>query len=211
LTGSAPASTPPPERHAIWRFSVAAGAIAAIAAVLVLLGWLLDIDTLKSVFDGAAAMKPNTAVCLVLLGVALVSSIGNLWNRRSRQLRAQIVRVSMVVTLAIAGLTLAEYLGFAPFDIDLWLFRDQVLQLATSYPGRISPATAFTVVMLSCAILLLDARSLFGKRLGQVLTLVSIFVPFVALLGYVYGAHGGAAHGARCRRAVRTPGARDRQ
>ncbi len=156
--------------------------------MLVLLGWLLDIDTLKSVFDDSATMKPNAAVCLFLLGVALVARIGNVWKRGSRRVRTQIVRVSMAVTLAISGLTLAEYLGVAPFSIDLWLFRGELLQAGTSYPGRMSQATAFTVFALSCAILLLDTRSLFGKRLGQALTLVSIFVPFVALLGYVYGA-----------------------
>jgi PAS domain S-box-containing protein len=98
------------------------------------------------------------------------------------------VRMSMVATLVIAGLTLAQYMGFGPFGIDLWMFREELLAAPTEHPGRISQATSLTILLLSVAILLLDARTLFSKRLGQVLTLGAIFVPFAALLGYVYGA-----------------------
>ena len=36
-----------------------------------LLGWALDIPILKSLLPGYAAMKPWTAICFVLCGVAL--------------------------------------------------------------------------------------------------------------------------------------------
>ncbi len=49
----------------------AAGAFAILMGVLVLLGWALDIDVLKSAFPNFAAMRPIAAVSFILCGLAL--------------------------------------------------------------------------------------------------------------------------------------------
>ena len=52
-------------------FSKGASAAAVVVGSLVLLGWWLGIPTLTSVFPGLATMKPNTALCFVLVGLSL--------------------------------------------------------------------------------------------------------------------------------------------
>src|SRR5271165_7228592 len=48
-----------------------AGPIAMAVGSLVLVGWLLGIRTLTSVIPDYTTMKPNTAVCFVLVGLSL--------------------------------------------------------------------------------------------------------------------------------------------
>ena len=155
---------------------------------LTLLGWRFDIDTLKSVFAGGASMKPNTALCLLLLGAALVANAGWRGAHRSRAARVMLTRAGMAVSLGISALTLAEHLGLEPLGLDLWLFREKLLAIAAPFPGRMSPAAALSIAMLSIAVLLLDARTLAGKRIAQALTVSTMLVSSVAVLGYLYGA-----------------------
>jgi PAS domain S-box-containing protein len=159
-----------------------------VVGVFTFVGWQFDVGALKSVIAGSAVMKPNTALCLALLGTALIASAHGFWARPSRRVRLALSRLCSAATLAVSAVTLAEYLGLGPFALDQWLFHDVLSALPVPHPGRMSPAAAFSIVMLSGALLSLDARSLAGKRIGQALTLSAVLVPAVALLGYLYGA-----------------------
>src|SRR5579859_1832436 len=72
------ASTPSSRSPIAARFAagakLASTAVVAVAA-LVLVGWLLRIPTLVQLVPGLASMKPNTAVALGMLGIALRLSI----------------------------------------------------------------------------------------------------------------------------------------
>lgn len=49
-----------------------AGGVAVVVGGLVLVGWALEIATLKSVLPGWVSMKPNAAVGFLLIGLALL-------------------------------------------------------------------------------------------------------------------------------------------
>ena len=51
-----------------------AGALAILVGGMVILGWALDIAALKSVLPIWVAMKPNTAVAFILIGLAVLFS-----------------------------------------------------------------------------------------------------------------------------------------
>jgi len=169
------------------QFSVAAGSCTVLVAGLVLVAWQLDLDALKSMLSDAETMKPNAAACLALLGAALVLS-SSCWSRSSQLVRIALARTGATIALAICGLTLIEHLGAPPFGIDLWMFRDRLLAAATQYPGRMAPATAFDIALLSVAILLLDSRGTIRRRVSQWLVVGAMLVPTVVTLGYLYDA-----------------------
>lgn len=45
--------------------------LTVVVGSIVLVGWALDIAALKSVLPGWISMKPNTAFCFILSGIAL--------------------------------------------------------------------------------------------------------------------------------------------
>src|SRR5205823_2192083 len=50
------------------------GCAAALVGGVVVLGWLFDVDALKLGFPASAPMMPSTALCFILLGLALALS-----------------------------------------------------------------------------------------------------------------------------------------
>ena len=148
-----------------------AGAMSSAIGVIVLAGWLLDVDSLKRVAPGLATMKPNTALCIVALGAVLVLD-GLAWFRR----------VVLGAVMAMVGATLAEYALGVSFGIDELLFMDAP---GTPYPGRMAVSSAVCFIVLAASLTQSSMR--FG-RWRQGLTVTIFAVAWVGLLGYLFGA-----------------------
>jgi two-component system, cell cycle sensor histidine kinase and response regulator CckA len=172
------------------RFPVAIGLTAVAVGLAVVAGWHLDVLALKQVFPELPAMRPNTAVGLVAVGVALLLLRAEPVSRADR---------AWVVLLAAgaAGIgvtTLVEYgtgtdLGFDP------MFVGEVG--AAARPGFPS---ALSLALLGSALLLIDARPRRFPELANVLALLAILIALLALIGYAcdvpsfYGVRSYAPH-----------------
>ena len=55
--------------------AVATGLVVAMVGTAVMVGWLLDVETLTRIGPGLTTMKFNTALCLALLGAAVTAGI----------------------------------------------------------------------------------------------------------------------------------------
>ena len=157
---------------------------AMVVASVVISGWLLDVDTLQSVFPGLATMKFNTALCFLLCGASLYFRRE---NRRTAHTAAR--RVSMAcaaAVLALALLTLLEYGLSINLGIDELILQDPDTP-RSAWPGRMSVATAVDFTLLALSLLLLDVNFLFVRRGAALLALLTTFIGGAALLGYLYG------------------------
>jgi PAS domain S-box-containing protein len=138
------------------------------------MGWLLDIEVLKSVLPGLVTMKFNTALCFILSGIALVLL-------RTGPQRV-VIGLSTIVTI-IGLLTLTEYIFGWNLGLDEWLVHDLPTAVQTSAPGRMSAVTALNFCLLGGSLLLAG----FGRQvLAQSFTLVVGFLALLAITGYVY-------------------------
>jgi PAS domain S-box-containing protein len=151
--------------------SSAAGAISVALGASTLLGWVFDISILKTAWPGLVSMPVNTAICFVLLGIALLAPRA-----------ASIVAPSAVAALAL--LTVAEYFGLK-LGIDQLFFRDAD-PLSVTAPGRPSVNTTVVLLFISAALLLARHAGRWAVA-AQVTALASGTVAWLAVLGYTSG------------------------
>lgn len=170
----------------------AASVAVALVNLLVLAGWVFNVEFLKRVFTDAVAMNPMTAVAFLL------SSAG-LWLYRAdvsdAPRLANIRRAAFLCAAAVALTGLLMFFGYAAgWDVGL----DRVLfssKLATAggdpnIPNRMAPNTSLNFLLAGSALLLAGSRD---RRLGwltQAMLLFVIFTSFLAFLGHTYDAPG---------------------
>jgi hypothetical protein len=143
-----------------------AAMLAIVVGSVVLVGWAFDIGVLKSLVPGWVSMKANTAVCFVLIGVALLSPTPTTATRTAgfSGLLPHFARLCGWLAGLIGLLTLGEYLlGWNP-GIDQWWVHEPPGTVGTSHPGRMAPETALCFVLLATA--LATSRLSRNKRWG---------------------------------------------
>ncbi|HZN68806.1 MAG TPA: ATP-binding protein [Tepidisphaeraceae bacterium] len=188
---------------------VAAAAVVAMGA-MVLVGWALDVEFLKSfLHPNRVAMNPLTAVCFILTGTALwLSRRGEPWPDATgqygtgngtgngnggaaspaasaapapaRTLWAAAILAGLVA--AAAMVKLSDFLpnGGADLRIDRLLFR------ARSVDNDMAPDTAVAFVLVALSMLTLDARNPRLRWLSTAFVLSAASVALLALTGYLY-------------------------
>src|SRR5258705_11042477 len=113
----------------------AASGLGVLVSCLVLLGWMFNLLTLRSILPGQPQMVPNTAVAFILASI----SLWMLWNEK-RSRRLSVVPLICALAVIIIGLlTLGEYISAVDLGLDRLLFRQRLELTVTSFPGRPSP------------------------------------------------------------------------
>ena len=171
---------------------------AGMSGLLVLVGgWILNYAPLQSVIPGAASMKFNTALCLMLAASAILLERG--WFQPVRHRMAQLCSTLLIV---VSALTLLEYVSGWGFGIDELFVADRTSPVLVTAPGRMAATTAIGLLLLGCALLMGNrGRGLFRK---QVLTLVVAVLCLSNLVGYLYGIENFAGIGFYTAMAVHT-------
>jgi PAS domain S-box-containing protein len=144
------------------RAALVAGAVVTAIGAVVLAGWLFDAGALTSASRRLPAIHASAALCLLLLGGALVLLAGTpsrAWARPPR-------RVAAAVALAIALLTLVDYALDMRADIGHAALHDLV-----TAGGRLPPVIALGLVTSAVAFLLLDLPG--AGAIAQILALAA--------------------------------------
>jgi diguanylate cyclase (GGDEF)-like protein len=163
----------------VHRFAGPAACVSVLVGSAALVGWMLDVQALKSVGPGEVAMKANTALGFVQAGVSL-------WLLRdeggSRSRRVAGAGLGVVIA-AFSALTLAEYV----FGIDLGIdhiFRDSA---HASYPGRPSPHTTVGFLCIGMWLAVLPRAGRVGSRVRNWLSVITCLVVLQAATGFLFG------------------------
>jgi HPt (histidine-containing phosphotransfer) domain-containing protein len=151
--------------------------VAVTLSVIVALGFVFDLPRLRSVLPGAVEMKANTALCLLLSGLAL-------WPARAR--RAGYAQWLAACVAGVGAITLLEYAFVWNAGIDELLIRDPGGPF-TAYPGRMSPYSAVAFCCLGAAQWLQTTRQ--ARPLVLLGACVAGLIGLVSVLGYALGAH----------------------
>jgi PAS domain S-box-containing protein len=164
------------------QISAVAGIVAFLGGFIVILGWMLDAQTIKSVLPGLATMKANTALCILLLGASLL--IFTVWGNESRgRIPFRLSKASAAVSTVVSGLTLLQYVFRLDFHIDQMLFHDPATG-ADNFPGRMAFATVVTLSLIGVALVLLGSKLRGADWLAQGFGAAACIVSVTALFGY---------------------------
>jgi len=153
--------------------SISATIITMIFGILVIIGWLIHNDFLRSIVPGAVKMKFNVALCFVFSSIVLL-----LYHFGKKSKVQNLVTVFLSVIISLTGLlTLSEYIFSVNLGIDELFARDELRTTATYYAGRMSPISALNFLLIGIGLLLLN------REKAVVYQFLYLFeVAFVALL-----------------------------
>ncbi len=163
-------------RRGLWvffgprEFPVTVGFLTTLIGAVVLTGWWLGIDQLKSIVPGVVTMKVNTAIGFVLLGSGLmVRARGSRW-----------ATILLIGTMALAGIVGSQYLIVGDLGIDQWLFHEAPGQVGTVQPNRMAPMTVACFLLIAGAIAL-ESRDRW-RRVSVALVMAAVAVAFFNIL-----------------------------
>jgi PAS domain S-box-containing protein len=161
-----------------------AARVLALAAALVGLlvvtgGWMLNFSILRSIIPGAASMKVNTALCVMVAASAIL-----LHNGKS-SLARYLTPIGAGLLILISLLTLLEDLSGRNFGIDQLFVADRTAPVLVTAPGRMAVTTAVSYLLFGCA--LFARNRLKGALWSQVPVSVVAVLCISNLVGYFYG------------------------
>lgn len=138
--------------------------IAIISGLLVLVGWQFNIATLKSILPHLNSMKPNVAIGIILLGIALFLQSDTAIGRSFGRMSLVLARICTVMVVILALTTLGEYAFGWKLSLDEFLFKDPASLAKHLAPGRMSLASATNFILLGSALFMLDIRSEYSRQ-----------------------------------------------
>lgn len=152
--------------------------------LVVLYGWALDINALKSVFPGLITMKPNTAVGFTLTGI----SLSMLAIAPDGRIAKWISKLTSGLVISFGILTFTQYVFDLNLGIDNLLFQvPPGASYSDRHPARMTPQAALIFSTLNGGILLIWQRK--QLELIQYALLAITTVPLLTMLGYLFGVH----------------------
>lgn len=148
-----------------------------MVGLTVLTGWILNIQTLKSINPGFANMKVNTALCFVLLATTIFfHCVGASKNKLITNILA--ITVSIVGLLSLLQLTGTN------------LYIDELFTPGNNPNGnaeKMSPPTSFCLLLSGLALLLIKSDKKPQVIVTQYMLHIVTLIASIALLGYVFG------------------------
>lgn len=146
-----------------------------LLGTVVLIGWIGGVGILTTLLPGLVAMRPVTATCLVLLGLALLTVVTGAPRRWA-------VLPGLAVA-AIGAVSLVSIVSDRPLGVDQ-LPWPGLYPASYSLEGNMSLAAAVALLFLGLAYV---ARA-WGMGRGAVtaLTVAPLVITALALLGYLY-------------------------
>lgn len=159
--------------------AIGAALVVVVSAAILIVGWMLDVEVVRSPFGDGNLMKANTALAFALAGTALLLEIRPDVSPFRRRLA-----ITLAVLLTVLGaVTIYQYLSGTDLGIDQLLAPDPG---STGPPGRIAPNSAIAFMLVGLALVTIDR----ARWVSVALTSLTTVIGCVALVGHFLGIEG---------------------
>lgn len=166
---------------AMKKFSQRGAILVLSVGLLVIAGWIFNLEILTKIHPSWVSMKSNAALCLILCALAQLFQL----KSENRPNLKKYTLISTTIVGAISTMTLVEYLFDTDLGIDNTIIKD--LDNSIAHPGRMAPNTANCFLFYTVATFLSFKKSRIAILLSQACILVVGLISFLALVGYIYG------------------------
>jgi hypothetical protein len=163
------------------KISTVTAIVTMLIGMLVVIGWFINNDFLKSIIPGAASMKFNTGVCFFVSGFVLLLQLDT-HIRIHKLFKSSLPAVICFISL----LTLLQYIFSLNLGIDeLFVIDADANILSNPYPGRMSQITAFCFNLIGLAFLLMRYEKVLFLEIAQILLHIVSLLAFIGMVGYL--------------------------
>ncbi len=150
-------------------------------AVVVLVGWQLNIPALKSILSrDMVPMVANSAICFLFAGIIFFLS-----TLRKSRVSEMVIRFLSTLIMLLGALTVIEYITDINFGIDQFLFSQPAY---AGNPGRMSILSALNFFIIGTCFLLDRLDWGYKKFIGQYAMLLVFFITLYPFAGTIFGA-----------------------
>jgi signal transduction histidine kinase len=158
--------------------------VIGVSGLLVVFGWLLDVDILKSILPGKISMKFNTALCFIGISIGLFIYVST-----ENKFYHQLSKVFFFIVLVFAILTLSQSAFNYNLGLDqVFYFDKDSIPTNLNFPGRMATITSICFVLLSVTFLVIRSANQIVLRLTQAFLHITTFLSFIAILAYIFNA-----------------------
>jgi len=166
----------------LWR---ASAAVTVLTGSIVLITWLAGSEWPAAVLPSAGRMRANTALCFILLGLALAALGPELVSRRRTMLG--LGGAAMVGAVGVG--TLVEWITRANFGLDQMLIVPERAAAEAAFLARMAPINAVAMILGAAGIAMLPHRQ---HRYSQLASVAMGLCAFLTLSSMVLGAQNAA-------------------
>lgn len=158
------------------------GILTAIAGILVLLGWLFEIEPLKTFGFGGVTMKANTSLSFLLCGLTII-----FLQKSEKQMYTVIARFCSLIVALLGAIVLSEYIFNINLGVDELLFSEPKGAIDTSHPGRMSPNTALNFILFGIVLFSISFKKYERNLLLLAFYIFASTLSIISLFGYIFG------------------------
>jgi len=164
----------------------AAALTAVVIGACVLIGWLINSESLKRIVADFIAMNPASAVAFIFGGASIALFLlppgGSGQKSRGIMLAG---RLCALVVACIGLARLSSVLGGWDIGIDRWFFTAKLGE-DPRFPNSMAPNAAFDFFLLGGALLFVDAEKSFVRFCVKFSAAFVGLGSLLAILGYIY-------------------------
>jgi len=162
------------------------GVIVTLSGLTVMLGWILDINTLKSILPIWVTMKFSTALCFFLSGITLYF-IASSQEKGLGIAQVVLPATTLGILLIMSTLLISVFIGVRTGVEDLFI-RETEGAVKTTTPGRPSVGTMINFILMATAgiFTMLNTTNLKVKLV--IIGRIVVVIGGVAMVGYIFNA-----------------------
>ena len=165
------------------KISTFGGCAVVCIGIIVIVGYLIQSQFLKSVFSGLVSMNPLTAISFILSGIALC-----LFDYKLKKILFYYVGLACIfIVILFSVVKIGGIVSHLDVHIDSYIFSGQLQAEShiTGQQNRMAPNTAVNFFIAGLSLLFLYVAN--NKKYSQIFSIAVFFLGFFTFVGYLYG------------------------